>query len=95
MPANVKKEMQALFDVILEKSEMGELPSDNEVASFERLARRFLSFAKEEWIEECEDLVHLSVQLVRAVKKGQTQDAIQLVESLNDARNFCHRTHNP
>jgi XXXCH domain-containing protein len=89
----LKKDLEVIFDSILEKSKTGEVPSESEVAQFERLSRRFLSMANDAWLEECEDFVHLANQLLKAVKKGQAHDAIQLVESLNDARTFCHRTY--
>jgi len=84
--------MEAVFKSIQEKIQDGELPSDEIVNKFIRLTRQFHSNAEEEWAEECEDFLHLSLQLQHACKKGQTQDAIRLVDSLDDARLYCHRT---
>lgn len=89
----LKNDLDTVFEAILEKTKIGELPSERETEHFERLSRKFLSLAEDIWIDECEDFVHLTNQLLKAVKKGQAHDAIQLVEALNDARTYCHRTY--
>jgi len=90
---SLKKELQSVFEAIQEKTHIGELPELQDVEQFDRLSRKLLSLAKDEWLGECEDFAHLANQLLKAVKKGLAHDAIQLVESLNDARTFCHRTY--
>lgn len=89
----LKQEMQSLFATIQESTQLGELPSLQETAQFERLARRLLTMASEDWMDECEDFVHIVDQLHKSVKQGQASDAILLVESIADAKTFCHRTY--
>jgi len=91
----LKEEMQTLFSGIQESTQLGELPSLQETAQFERLARRLLTMASEDWMDECEDFVHIVDQLHKSVKQGLTSDAILLVESIHDAKTFCHRTYGP
>lgn len=91
----LKGEMQALFTAIQESTQIGELPSLENTAQFERLARRLLTLANEDWMDECEDFVHIVDQLHKSVKQGLTADAILLVESIHDAKTFCHRTYGP
>lgn len=89
----LKQELNQLFTAILERAELGELPALQDTAAFERLARRFLTIADDAWLDECEDFVHIADELHKCVKQGNTADAILLVESLDDARTFCHRTY--
>lgn len=91
----IKQEMQALFSTIQERTQLGELPSLQDTAQFERLARKLLTLAEEDWVDECEDFVHIVDQLHKSVKQGFLADSILLVESLDDARTFCHRTYGP
>ncbi len=91
----LKHELQALFLTIQESTKLGELPTLKDTAQFERLARRFLTMASEDWVDECEDFVHIVDQLHKSVKQKLTSDAILLVESLSDAKTFCHRTYGP
>lgn len=91
----LKQEMHSLFAAIQESTQLGELPSLDDTAQFERLARRLLTMANEDWMDECEDFVHIVDQLHKSVKQGQASDAILLVESINDAKTFCHRTYGP
>ena len=51
--------------------------------------------AEEPWVGEAEDFAHLANQLLQTVKKGKREDAIRLVDSLQDALDFCHRTFKP
>ena len=41
---------------------------------------------------EAEDFLHLANQLSRAVKNGELPEVVQLVDSLEDACAYCHRT---
>lgn len=91
----LKQEMDALFTTIQEQTQLGELPAAADVAHFERLARRMMTMAEEDWVDECEDFVHIVDQLHKSVKQGLTADAILLVESIHDAKTFCHRTYGP
>ena len=87
--------MDVLFSSIQEQTQLGELPSVSDIAQFERLARRLMTVASEDWVDECEDFVHIVDQLHKSVKQGLTADAILLVESIHDAKTFCHRTYGP
>jgi hypothetical protein len=35
----------------------------------------------------------LANQLLQTVKKGKLEDAIRLIDSLQDAQDYCHRTY--
>ncbi len=89
----IKQELRVLFDAILDRAQVGELPQESDVMLFEKLVRRFLTYADEAWIDECDDLVHMATQLTKSVKRGEIHGAILLVESISDAMNFCHRTY--
>lgn len=90
---SIKQELRIVFDAILERAEVGELPMESDAAQLEKLARRLLTHAAEAWIDECDDFVHIAAQLTKCVKRGEVHDAILLVESISDAMNFCHRTY--
>jgi XXXCH domain-containing protein len=48
--------------------------------------------AEDIWADELEDFVHMAKQLLQAVKHGKVEDCILIVDSLNDAQEYCHRT---
>ena len=58
-----------------------------------RLAQRLHQQADEDWMDEAEDFSHLAGQLLGACKKGDVEGAVMLVESLDEAQTFCHRTY--
>ena len=89
--ASLKQELDTVFNTIQEKSSTGGMPETADIQQFVRLATRIQSFAEDEWADEYEDFSQLAQQLLHAVKKNQLQDAIRLVESLNDAKSYCHR----
>jgi len=89
---SLKKDLEKIFARIQQSTEQGELPSETDVNTFSRLARQMQIYAQDEWADECEDFQYLATQLLHSVKKGQVQDAIRLVDSLDDARTYCHRT---
>lgn len=88
----LKQEMETCFQRIQSNAEGGDLPDAEDMNTFLRLAKRMQSMAGEDWIEESGDFLHMVEQLVHAVKKRQVSDAIMLVESLDETKNFCHRT---
>ncbi len=85
-----KYKLQDLYDQIHENVHQGELPSEEDVRAFIRLFEHFITQVDFEMTAECEDFLHMSKQLLHAVKKNNLSDAIQLVDSLNDAKSYCH-----
>ena len=88
----LKNELQSAFDTLKQKVEEGEIPTIDEVKIFSRLASRMINFAEEEWQYEAEDFAHLANQLVAAVKTQDVQEFFSLINALEDAKNYCHRT---
>ena len=88
----LKNDLEAIFQSIQGHTDHGEMPLEQEVSIFVRLTVQMQNLADDEWIDECIDFTQLANQLLHAVKKGQVQDSILLVESLSDAKSFCHRT---
>lgn len=90
--ATLKKEMESVFGQITAQTDDGLLPDEGAVNTFARLCQRMHHIALDEWIGEAEDFSHLATQLLNAVKKRDTENSIMLVESLQDAQAYCHRT---
>lgn len=88
----LKQEMETVFAQLQEHSSAGELPPEGLCNQFLRLVRLMQPHAQDDWGEEFEDFLQMSVQLVHAVKKGLLQDAVGLVESIDDAKAYCHRS---
>ena len=88
----LKQEMETVFNTISEAALAGDPPKEDDASLLLRLSRQMHSMADEAWETESEDFSHLANQLLHAVKKGETQDAIMIVESLNDAQSYCHQT---
>ncbi len=87
-----KRDLEAVFATIQSQVEEANLPDEATVSRFVRLTRKMHQLADEDWMDEAEDFSHLAGQLLNAVKKGDVEDSIMLVESLQDAQAFCHRT---
>ncbi len=90
--SQVKQSLQSIFGDIQDQVQQGQLPSEETVSSFLRLATRMHSLAEEEWADECEDFHHLVKELLRVVKKGSIEEAVLLVEALDDAQAYCHQS---
>jgi XXXCH domain-containing protein len=88
----LKASMNEAFQNILDVTQDGQLPEEKILVHFARLSTQLHVQAGEDWAGEAEDFAHLANQLLIAVKKGERQDAIRLVDSLKDAQDFCHRT---
>ncbi len=88
----LKQEMETCFHQIKASAEGGELPKADDVNLFLRLTQKMQAQAEEDWMDECQDFVHMVQQLVHAVKKDELSDAIMIVESLDENRNNCHMT---
>jgi XXXCH domain-containing protein len=89
---STKRDLEAVFTSIVNQVEDVSLPDEATVNKFARLAGRMHQIADEAWMDEAEDFSHLAGQLLNAVKKGDVESCVMLVESLQDAQSFCHRT---
>lgn len=87
-----KRDLETVFAKIQNQVEDATLPDEESVNRLVRLARKMHQLADEDWMDEAEDFSHLAGQLLNAVKKGDVEDCVMLVESLDDAQSFCHRT---
>lgn len=76
-----------------QSAEAGELPAFPEATTFVQLAEKMHMSAPDDWLSEAEDFLHLARQLHSAVKHGRVQDAVLLLDALQDAKEFCHRTY--
>lgn len=87
-----KRDLEVVFASIQNQVADVVLPDEAMVNRLVRLARRMHQLADDAWVGEAEDFSHLSGQLLNAVKKGDVEACVMLVESLDDAQSFCHRT---
>lgn len=87
-----KRDLEAVFAKIQSQVEEVTLPDEDSVNRLARLARKMHQLAEDAWADEAEDFSHLAGQLLNAVKKGDLEGCVMLVESLDDAQSFCHRT---
>lgn len=90
--SKLKQRLTETFERIQQRTQHGELPAVADAEQFARHTRLLLSAADDDWAGEAEDFDQLAQQLVQVVKKGLLEDSIMLVESLDDAQNYCHRT---
>ena len=88
LKASLEKNFQEIYDRIQE----GQAPDEKVVNQFVRLSTQLHVQAEDAWAGEAEDFAHLASQLLLAVRKGKLEDAIRLVDSLQDAQDYCHRT---
>jgi len=88
----LKQELDQLFTSIKDASSVGERPELEDVKQFVRLCERMQNMAPEDWAFEADDFTHLANELLQSVKQDKIQETIPLVNSLEDAMNFCHRT---
>jgi XXXCH domain-containing protein len=89
----LKAALDDAFQGILESTQDGQIPEEKIVNQFARLSTQLHAQAEEDWVGEAEDFAHLANQLLQTVKKGKREDAIRLVDSLQDAQDYCHRTY--
>jgi XXXCH domain-containing protein len=90
---NLKLHLENVFLGLQQFSEAGELPPLTEVGSLVQLAEKMHMNAPDDWLSEAEDFLHLTRQLHLAVKHGNIQDAVLLLDALQDAQEYCHRTY--
>ncbi|WP_027183802.1 GAK system XXXCH domain-containing protein [Desulfovibrio inopinatus] len=88
----LKQNLQEAYDAIVAKINDNQLPEVAEVNTFVRLTTQMHMTADEGWVDQAEDFAHLATEFLQAVKKGQLEDAVMLIESLNEAQTYCHRT---
>jgi XXXCH domain-containing protein len=89
--ASTKQDIEKAFEEIKSSAFGGELPSLEAVNQFARLSQRFLQMAQGDWVGEAEDFTHLASQLLSACKKGDVEGSVMIVESLEEAKTYCHR----
>lgn len=89
---STKRDLEEAFTRIVNQVDEANLPDEATANRFSRLASRLHQIADEAWMDEAEDFSHLAGQLLNAVKKGDVESCVMLVESLQDAQSFCHRT---
>jgi len=87
-----KHDLEEAFTLIVNQIEEGSLPDVATANRFSRLAGMMHQLSDETWMEEAEDFSHLAGQFLNAVKKHDLESCVMLVESLQDAQSFCHRT---
>jgi len=84
----LKIQLETLFTALRQRAEAGELPALSDVATFVQLAEQTHMNAQDNWLSEAEDFLHLARQLHSAVKHGRVQDAVLLLDALQDAKEF-------
>ncbi len=87
-----KKKLSQSFFELKKSTKQGELPPLPEVEKFYSLAQKLTHFASEDWLEEAEDFVLLAQKLKQSVQKGNIRDTLMLINSLSEARSYCHKT---
>jgi len=90
--STIKKNLSEVFDRIQAATASGEMPTKRDIEQFSRLSRLFHAHADETWAGEAEDFCLLAEELQLAARRNQLEEVIMLVDSLDDARNYCHRT---
>lgn len=65
----------------------------SEVSTFVHLAEKMHMNAPDDWLSEAEDFLHLARQLHSAIKHRRAPDSVLLLDALNVAQEFCHRTY--
>ncbi len=88
----LKQEMEVIFSRLLTAVEEGSMPDIKDVKQFAKLASRLQNFADDSWAYEAEDFAHLSNQLIGAIKSEDIQELYTLISTLDDSKNYCHRT---
>ncbi|WP_045210913.1 GAK system XXXCH domain-containing protein [Desulfonatronovibrio magnus] len=89
---NVKKELEKVYEDISHQIDNNKMPELKPLQEFTRLARLMPMLADDEWIGEAEDFSHLATQLLQAARHEDFGTVVQLMDSLNDAMQFCHKT---
>ncbi|MFW5730155.1 MAG: GAK system XXXCH domain-containing protein [Desulfonatronovibrionaceae bacterium] len=88
----LKQEMEKVYQTIAQDIEGSHMPDLTVLQEFTRLARMLPMVAQDDWADEAEDFSHLANQLLQAARKNDFKTLVQLLDSLNDAQQFCHKT---
>ena len=88
----LKQELDTAFEKIKSVSENGDLPSVEDVKHFVRLCDQMQTRAPEDWAYEADDFTHLARELLQTLRQGRSQEFFPLIDSLEVAKNYCHRT---
>lgn len=88
----LKKDLEKVYGDITSNVENNTMPELETMQEFTRLSRMMPMVADDEWAGEAEDFSHLATQLLQAAKKNDFKTVVQLMDSLNDAQQFCHKT---
>ncbi len=91
----IKKDLDEVFTKIKTTSAEGDLPDVEDVKHMVRLCSHMQSFAPDEWAFEADDFLHLAQELLQSVRQSEVQETIPLIDSLEEAQIFCHRTFKP
>ncbi|WP_035271700.1 GAK system XXXCH domain-containing protein [Desulfonatronum thiodismutans] len=91
----IKSQMLDLFTAIMQAADSGELPALKDVTSFLQATEKMAMNATEAWHSEAEDFLHLTRQLHMVVKKQNIQESVLILDALQDAQEFCHRSFKP
>lgn len=89
----LKQNLAEVFDRIKASTTSGEMPAAQDVEQFVRLCRLFQAQAQDDWAGEAEDFCLLAEEFYQAARKNQIEEVVMLVDSLEDAQNYCHRTY--
>ncbi|WP_027370582.1 GAK system XXXCH domain-containing protein [Desulfovermiculus halophilus] len=90
--AQIKNDLEAVFNKIKKTSAEGDLPQEEDVKQFVRLCSHMQTYAHEDWAFEADDFLHLAQELLQSVRQEEVQDTIPLIDSLEEAKTYCHRT---
>lgn len=88
----LKQELQTLFDKIHSSADAGNIPEIEDVKKFVRLCNQMQYNAPEEWALEADDFMHMASQLHQSVKNSHLEHIMPIIQSLEDAKNYCHRS---
>ncbi|MFP4033880.1 MAG: GAK system XXXCH domain-containing protein [Desulfovermiculus sp.] len=92
---HIKNEMDTVFTKIKKTSAEGDLPDEGDVKQLVRLCSHMQTYAQEEWAFEADDFLHLAQELLQSVRHKEVQETIPLIDSLEEAKTYCHRTFKP
>lgn len=81
-------QLEELLNEIINCQENNQMPDKSKVQNFSRLARSLPMYAEESWLAEAEDFAHLADQLLLAVKNDQFEEAVQIMDSIKEAKAF-------
>jgi XXXCH domain-containing protein len=91
----IKQDLDKIFTKIKNTSAEGDLPEEGDVKQFVRLCSHMQTYAHEDWAFEADDFLHLAQELLQSVRQKEIQDTIPLIDSLEEAKTYCHRTFKP